>query len=126
MIRPKRGALYPMAAAHKIMIIVAALVALAGQARAEVVTLVCNKSVEIARRVLEIDLANHTVTVTNKGSQPFHAQTDDRYVIWTDPFAEGLIENRLERATGHLDWRRPNRNMNWLSGGSCERASPVF
>jgi hypothetical protein len=102
---------------------------LVGPARAEVVTLECNKAYQDMRIVIDVDLIRSTVTFINKSpSRTVQAEFTDNFVTWENIYAtaSGRHYNRLERATGRLYWKGPSTGGEWLGAGLCERLNKVF
>ena len=91
-------------------IILAALFALVGRARAEVVTLVCSTPHGYSI-TLDVDVVNRTVCDLASGVKPpcslERAQITERYVKFGD--------NTLDRSTGIIRWASG-------STGACRRA----
>ena len=97
---------------QKLVMIAATLFALIGEARAEVVTLVCGAYGKSNVARIEIDVTNQRIVCESffgGGCGQFNAQITDRSITFGG-------NNKIDRATG---------NIYWASGeiDSCHRAS---
>lgn len=116
--------------ARLVILVAFAFIALAATAWAETVRLRCNHAWTV-----DVDMANRSAYIVyddGRAPQTVGAEIDDRFVTWrveslniqTRQYTGRYILERLDRATGVLNWSQGN---GWLGEGSCERmGAPVL
>ena len=102
-------------------LVLAAALALAAPARAEVFTLTCTIEGSAGPYVLSVDTDRKTVTVISNRGDPHAALISDTEIRWPYPTAPEKPRGRIDRVTGVIFTQSVDSGQTTRREGTCRR-----